>query len=171
MNLLQTIRAIEKTAALQPSIGTVVRNDVFRLNAAPVKQYGVFAWLQGEHTTNEESNLISYNFTFFYVDRLTFDHGNEVEVQSVGIETLENILHALPDLGLFPTDYSYRTFNQKFSDECAGVFCNVRLEAAKEGLCAAAFDFVENVGAFNLDFNKDFNCWVWENKERKIFFI
>ena len=66
MNLLQTIRAIEKTAALQPGVQSIVRNDVFRLNASPVAKYGVFAWLQNEHSTTEDSSFITYNFTFFW---------------------------------------------------------------------------------------------------------
>ena len=87
MNLLQTIRAIEKTAALQPGVQSIVRNDVFRLNASPVAKYGVFAWLQNEHSTTEDSSFITYNFTFFYVDRLTANKSNEIEIQSQGIET------------------------------------------------------------------------------------
>ena len=143
MNLLQTIRTIEKAAGLQPTVGTIVRGDVFRLNGHPSVRYGAFAWLQNEHTTSEDSDLITYNFTFFYVDRLTEDQGNETEVQSVGIETLENIIAMLPSLGLYPSNYSFRAFNQRFADDCAGVFCNIQLEAIKDGICDAAFSFLE----------------------------
>ena len=135
MNLYQTIQAIEATASRQPNIRTIVRNDVFRLNAVPDVKYGVFAWLQNEHTTDADSQLISWNFTFFYVDRLTEDKGNEVQIQSVGIETLENILQSLADRGIYPDTYSFRTFNQRFADECAGVFCNVQLQTSKDSLC------------------------------------
>jgi len=171
MNLLQTIRAIERTAAQQPNVGMIVRNDVFRLNASPVSKYGAFAWLQGEHTTDEESQLINYNFTFFYVDRLTSSKGNEIEIQSVGIETLENILRSLEDLGIFGGMASYRTFNERFSDECAGVFCQVTLQTAKDTLCAAAFDFVANDGDFNLDYNEDYKCLEWHTQDRTIYII
>jgi len=171
MNLIQTIRAIEKTAALQPNVGTVVRNDVFRLNASPVVRYGVVAWLQNEHTSNADTGIITYNFTLFYVDRLTANKSNEIAIQSDGIETLENILQNLPALGLYPSDYSFRTFNQRFSDECAGVFCNVSIEAAKDTICAEAYEFIENEGAFNLDYNADYHVWEWKTKERTIYFI
>lgn len=171
MNLYQVIRAVEKTAALQPTIGTIVRNDVFRLNASPVVRYGAFAWLQGEHATNGDGNMMQWAFTFFYVDRLTEDKGNEIAIQSTGIETLENILRSLEDLGIFAGEYTFQTFNQRFSDECAGVFCRVTLETAKDGLCPEAWDFLENEGAFNLDYNKDFHCWQWVTKERTIYFV
>lgn len=171
MTLFQAIRIIERLAAEQPGIGTVVRNDIFRLNSSPVVQYGAFAWLQGEHQTTAESGLITFNFTFFYVDRLTADKGNEVQVQSTGIDTLDNILRTLPDYGLYPTSYNFRTFNERFSDECAGVFCTVGLEAAKEGLCPQAFDSLSNNAEFNLDFNEDFKVWEWVTAERTIYFI
>lgn len=141
MNLFQVIRAIEKTAAVQAPVRTIVRNDVFRLNAFPSVNYGAFAWLQNEHRTSGDSDLVQWSFTFFYVDRLTADKGNEVQIQSTGIETLENILLALYDLGLFAGDYSFRTFNQRFSDDCAGVFTNVSFETTKDDLCGDAYTF------------------------------
>lgn len=145
MNLLQTIRAIEKAAADQPNVKTLVRNDIFRLNAIPDVKYGVVAWLQGEHTTAEPlSSLITYNFTLFYVDRLTEDKGNEVEIQSQAIEVLENILQELGEYGLFAGSHSFRTFNQRFSDECAGAFVVVSLEAQKDAICAEDFDIDNN---------------------------
>jgi hypothetical protein len=162
MNLSQTIRAIEKAAAMQPNVRTIVRNDVFRLNAQPDVRYGVVAWLQGEHATSADSQLVKYQFTLFYVDRLTEDKGNEVQIQSVGIETLENILRTLQDVGLFPAaDYYFRTFNQRFNDECAGAFCTVRLETTKNDLCAAYYDLVGDVSAFALE--KDGAGWKWVN--------
>ena len=97
MTLLDVIRKIEGVAARQPSISMIVRNDVFRISEAPDRKYGIFAWLQGDHTQPADSPLVNYAFTFFYVDRLREDRKNELEVQSVGISTLGNILEILRD--------------------------------------------------------------------------
>lgn len=167
MNLLQTIRIIEKTAALQPNVRTLVRNDVFRLNACPDVDYGVVAWLQGEHSTEDGSQLITYNFTLFYVDRLTADKGNELEIQSQGIEALSNIIDSLPALDIFPESYSFRPFNQRFVDECAGVFCTVSLQAAKDSLCAEAYDYLKSVREYSPDYNEDYKWWTWKVSEDK----
>ena len=153
MNLLQVIRAIEAAAMNQPPVQSIVRNDVFRLNALPDARYGVFAWLQGEHQAEADGDLMTYDFTFFYVDRLTFGKGNEIEIQSVGIEVLDNILRALERYGIMPGHATFRTFNQRFSDECAGVFCRVTLEAPKGTVCADEFP------DFNNDFNEDFKIF------------
>lgn len=171
MNLCQVIRAIERVAAQQPAIGTIVRNDIFRLNAAPSVRYGAFAWLQGDHRSTPGDSTITYNFTFFYADRLTENAGNEIEVQSVGIETLENILRTLEEAEIWPGEVTYTTFNQRFSDDCAGAFCQVSLMARKDGICPAEYEYLVNEGDFNLDFNEDFKVWVWHTKERDIFII
>ena len=121
MTLLDVIRIMEKAAANQPAVGMIVRNDIFRLNGFADARYGVFAWTQQQHATVSE-DLIRFSFTIFYVDRLTFDQSNQVEVQSVGIEVLGNIIRTMEDAGCFPGTATFTTFNQRFLDECAGVF-------------------------------------------------
>ena len=152
MTLKQVIKAIEIFASHQPSVNMVVQNDIFRLNACSDARYGVFGWTQGTHSGGIESNMFNYQFTFFYVDRLTEDKSNQIEVQSVGIETLDNIIRSLDGKGLFvDSSYTMQTFNQRFLDECAGVFCNVTISVPVASLCSESFgDFLQT------DFNEDF---------------
>lgn len=151
MTLSQVIQQIEQVAKEQPSLNMIVRNDVFRLNTVPNVRYGVFAWLQGRHTTDPEGDLMRFRFTFFYVDRLTADHRNELEVQSVGIETLSNIVRRLGDLGIYTTgEQDFQTFNQRFMDMCAGVYSTLTFEVPASAGCAEQF------GDFNDDYNDDF---------------
>lgn len=151
MTLLETIRAIERTAVRQPAVNTVVRNDVLRLNTLPDVRYGVVVWTQGQHVIGPD--IHTYAFTLFYVDRLTADKSNEVEVQSVGIQTLGNIIASLADAGIYAEDsWSAQTFNQRFEDECAGVFASVRLQVPADWVCPETWpDF--NASEFNDDFN------------------
>ena len=140
MTLLETIKAIEGVAKAQPSVRMVVPNDIFRLNATPSAQYGVFGWTQGQHEASLDSTLIRFRFTFFYVDRLTEDKGNEVEVQSTGVQTLDTVIRTLADMGIWADDYTFQTFNQRFLDECAGVFVSVRLTVPIGWTCPDEFD-------------------------------
>ena len=137
MTLLETITAIEVAASQQPSVNTIVRNDVFRLNTIPDAKYGVFAWTQGQHIIRED--LQTLVFTFFYVDRLTFNKENEVEVQSVGVQTIGNILRTLEEWGIGYEEWTAQTFNQRFLDECAGVFASVRLVVPGGSICPDDF--------------------------------
>jgi hypothetical protein len=150
MTLLETIRLIERVASAQPDVNMIVKNDVFRLNAASDARYGVFAWTQGQHEGSVYGPTHTFAFTLFYVDRLTASQGNQEEIQSVGVETLENILRTLEEQGVEVGTWTMQTFNQRFLDECAGVFCNVRLQVPIVGVCGEAF------GDFNDDFNDDF---------------
>lgn len=134
MTLYQTINAIEVAASRQPTINTIVRNDVFRLNAIPDVKYGVFAWTQGQHSVGQD--LQTFTFTFFYVDRLTSDRKNEVEIQSVGMQAIGNIILLLQEWGIPMQDWTAQTFNQRFLDECAGVFASVRIEVPVGYACA-----------------------------------
>lgn len=151
MTLTDTIRAIETIAGNIPSVSSIVRNDIFRLNSLPNAKYAVFGWTQGQHTASVESSLITFNFTFFYIDRLTADKRNELEIQSVGIQVLDNIIRSLEMQTVYADNqYTFTTFNQRFVDECAGVFTNVALTVPVTDLCE------ETYADFNDDFNEDF---------------
>lgn len=152
MTLQQVIKAFEVVASQQPSVNMIVQNDIFRLNSKSDAKYGVFGWTQGQHSASADSSWFTYSFTFFFVDRLKNDMSNQIEVQSVGIQTLDNILRELDELGFYiNSSYSFQPFNQRFLDECAGVFCNVSLQVPVNSLCSESFaDFVKK------DFNDDF---------------
>ena len=149
MTLSQLIRLFEGIAQQQPSINMIVQQDVFRLNSAPSLKYGVFAWTQGQHTGNI-NGMSAYSFSLFYVDRLKEDLSNQIEIQSVGCETLGNILRMLDEHDVEVSSYTIQTFNQKFTDECAGVFCNVTLSVLPTTGCAETYD------DYNNDYNNDF---------------
>ena len=88
------------------------------------------------------------------VDRLKNDRSNQIEIQSVGIQTLDNIIRTLEDMGIYAeTGYSFQVFNQRFVDECAGVMCRVSLSVPLNSVCNDRF------ADFNNDFNEDF--WIY----------
>ena len=153
MTLSGTIRYIERIALMQPSVKMVVPNDIFRLNATPSAEYAVFGWTQGQHSIGADDSYVTYSFTFFYVDRLTEDKGNQLEIQSVGITVLDNIIRTIIQAGVeVAGSYTFTSFNQRFVDECAGVFCAISLRVPLDSLCEDTyFDF-------NDDFNDDFNA-------------
>lgn len=153
MTLKEITNTIEAVALNQPSVNMVVRNDIFRLNTIQDARYGVFGWTQQQHTEEMDNDLLTFNFTLFYVDRLTEDKSNEVDIQSVGISTLSNIIRVLQERGIFADLWQYQTFNQRFHDECAGVYTNVALQVSVNSVCDETFP---DAGSFNEDYNEDF---------------
>ena len=149
MTLKEVISTIEAVAAQQPSVNCIVRHDVFRINSLPALRYGVFAWLQNQHNGRVASGMMSYSFTFFYVDLLNEDGSNRIEVQSTGCEVMGNLLAILDEIDIAVDSYTIQPFNQRFTDECAGVFCNVTLSVPTP-VC------VEGHPDFTKDFNEDF---------------
>ena len=169
MTLYQVIQAIEAVAGNQPSVRSIVRNDIFKLSSVPDARYGVFGWMQNSHASNADSSLIRWNFTFYYVDRLTDTHSNQVEAQSVGIETLTNIIKALRNAGIWATDYTFTTFNQRFADECAGVFALVTFETLAGSRCPEEYIIEADKGSFNISYNASFDVAVLgDDKEIKL---
>ena len=140
MTLKEITQAIERVALDQPAINMLVRNDIFRLNTYPKAKYGVFGWTQQQHMENMDDDIITYNFAFFYVDRLNEKRSNEVDIQSVGMTTLSNIIRALQDKGIYADSWEYQTFNQRFHDECAGVYCNIALDVNVNYTCDEEFN-------------------------------
>lgn len=150
MTLSEVIKAMEVVASQQPSIHSIVENDVFRLNKVTDAKYGVFSFVQGQHSSNTENDTISFQFNLFFVDRLKNDKSNQIHIQSTGIQTLENIIRKLDEMGIWSTSHSFQVFNQRFLDECAGVYANVTFQVPVSSVCPESF------ADFNNDFNDDF---------------
>lgn len=135
MTLYDIIRYMEGIASAQHTIRMIVENDIWKLDAEPSAEYGVFGFRQTEHNASLDSSIIHYGFELYYVDRLTNDKSNQIEVQSVGVQTLDNIVRAIGE-ELMVEDYRFSPFYQKFADECSGVICYVTIGAPVNTVCA-----------------------------------
>lgn len=151
MTLLQVIRIIETAAASQPSVNMIVRDNVLKLNSAPGAKYGAFVWTQGQHGESTDLDWRTWRFTLFYIDRVTRSRSNVTEIQSVGIETLSNVIRQLAET-FDVLDWTYDTFTQRFADECAGAWASVTFRAPLGDTCPEEYA----VGDFSDDFNADF---------------
>lgn len=139
MTLLETIRTLEAIALEQHSVAMVIENDVFKLNTIPNAKYAVFAYTQGRHTTSVSGDITTFQLTLFYIDRLTGDKSNQVEIQSTGTQVLRNILYMMSELDFEISSMPIQPFNQRFADECAGVYCEVSIGASNGCECMPGF--------------------------------
>lgn len=138
MTLSTIIGKLTDIAMRTPNVRSVIINDVYRENAFSGINYGVVAILQDEHSVGKD--IVTYNFTLVYVDRLTADKSNEVDVQSEGMLTLTNIINTLTaelDEVSIDDDVTFTAYNQRFADDCAGVYANVAISVESSmGLCS-----------------------------------
>ena len=136
MTLFDLIHAIKDVALKQPNVRTFVEGNIYeKLNANPSIEYDCVLVTQGAHSTSGEFN--NFNLNLFYVSRLVSDlEDNRLQIQSIGIEVLNNILKVLEDV--YDIEYNnltFNTFTERFSDETAGVYCTVTLITEKEIYC------------------------------------
>lgn len=141
MTLYQLIRLVEGIASSQPAVRSIVENDWAKINSIPDLEYGVFSFVQGVHSTRVEEDMITYQLTLIYIDRLISGSGksNQIQVQSTAVQVLTNILSSLNDEGVTVGDISIQPFNQRFADECSGAFTTVSLGVLKGNICPETF--------------------------------
>lgn len=137
MMLRDLIRLIDEYAERNPLVGLVVPNDIFRLNTLPDAVYPCLGWTQGQHRLASESGLVYFSLTVFYVDRLLADKSNELDIQSAGVGVLTDLVRFLEAHGAYSYgDVTFTPFNQRFTDECAGVYASVVFELPGETKCS-----------------------------------
>ena len=157
MTLYELVRKIERIASAQPTIRMIVENDIDKLNAVSEAQYGVFSFVQGQHSTTAQSDWVTYSLTLYYIDRLTEDDSNLLEVQSVGVQTLDNIVRNLTQTEpqIMVGNYSFQPFLHSFADKCAGVYMTVSIQVLRDSLCSEGYESVAKYD-LNDDYNSDY---------------
>lgn len=140
MNLKNVVDIIEYVAMKQPNIRQFAEGSVYDINKNPSNKYCNIVLTQREHTETEQTYI--FNFIIFYVDRLVDNlDSNRLQVQSAGISALSNIFRTLEQEYDFDfLNKTYTTYTERFTDECAGAYANVRIEVYKDMLCPELYD-------------------------------
>ena len=156
MTLFEIFKIINKVAVSEPNVNTVVNTgNIFDLNTENWQvKYGAFCAQQEKHVQN--GDFITYNFTLFYVDRLTDDKSNKLDVQSNAITTLMNVINGLKMIDLIDIDINvdYTTFTERFTASCAGAFCSLSVTSTSD-ICYD--EFINRINFRIGDFNYDYS--------------
>ena len=123
MTLSQIISIIKKIALDQPNIHSCV-DEFIALNTVDAKYSAVILQQQTHRRTND---FIQFNFYLGMADRLNEDKSNEIEVQSTGIQVINNIVSKLENLGFDTTMGSYNVFTERFLAEAAGCYVELSI--------------------------------------------
>lgn len=92
-------------------------------------------------TTDEDVNTISA--TIFAVDRLTNDSSNKLEVQSLCMSKITQILGTLEERVSNIQSNTLTPFTEKFSDLCGGMYGEFTLEYIGDGVCDEGLQYKE----------------------------
>ena len=113
--------------SLDPNIEFVVYGDVYELNHIQDVTYPAVVVTVGQHTSNLDSYNFNYRLNIFYVDRLTDDKVNKIDVHANAIIFINSLLKALDDEYII-SDYEIYNFNERFNDVCAGAYVSCRIQ-------------------------------------------
>lgn len=148
MKYFDFLRNIQDISASHVLVNEYGEGDIYEyLNTGEHKYPCVFLTVTNIGTSVSSTQI---NFTLFYTDRLVENGSNKTAIQSTGISVIKQILskyeqeHSEYDL----TSANYTPFTEKFSDMCAGVFCDVVLDNPIETL--EEYDSECNEGDFEL---------------------
>lgn len=138
MTLLEVVTNLKNIASSQPNVRTVTEGDVYDvMNTNPSVVYDVFHLTQQTHQEDEDYDY--YRFNLFYISRLVDDYDNRLQIQSIGKSVISRVINTFCDeYDLeYPdnTQLTYVSFTEKFTDLCAGVYCNVVLQIPKDLVC------------------------------------
>ena len=139
MTLFEIINKLKDIAISKPNINFVGDGDVYVLNSLPNIDYSVFFITQNEHSIYQDT--LTYSLNLFYIDRISDSEDNVLNIQSDGMLQLTNIINTLvfsEDVDV-EGDITFVPFIQRFADQCAGIYCNVR------------FIVENNLGSCNYD--------------------
>ena len=113
--------------SLDPNIEFVVYGDVYELNHIQDVTYPAVVVTVGQHTSNLDNYNFNYRLNIFYVDRLTDDKVNKIDVHANAIIFINSLLKALDDEYII-SDYEIYNFNERFNDVCAGAYVSCRIQ-------------------------------------------
>ena len=127
MNLKETIDKFNNIAISQPNVNDYIKSgNIYDLSENRNANFSVFCVTQGTHSYDFENGYNTFNFILYYVDRLTSDGNNKIEIQSTAIETLKNIIRTYSketDVDIATADFE--VFTESFAQLCAGAYTTI----------------------------------------------
>lgn len=140
MTLKSLIENIAKLAIEQKCINySMGGSSIYQLNPQKVDAYPVlFLSPTGEHLVSD--NYTTYEISLYYLDRLTEDSANDIDIYSASIEQLKNIIRGIADMeGVLKVADDYRITNfsdtESFDDRLAGGYTTIEVTVKNEDTC------------------------------------
>ena len=128
MRYFDFIKEIKEISTSHILVNEYGEGDIYEyLNNGEHKYPCIFLTVTNLTTTDSGTTI---NFTLFYTDRLVENQANKTSIQSTGISVIKQILSRYEQLHpeYLLSNVNYTPFTEKFTDMCAGVFCDVVIE-------------------------------------------
>ena len=138
---LQTLcTAIADMAKAQEIINSSsAGTDIYEVNTQTIKDYPMlYISPTGYHQVKD--NTTKFQLTLYYLDRLLNDSSNEMDILSVSIEQLKNLVRGIKGIeGVVAVDNEYQIVNwtdtENFNDRLAGAYATIVVEVVNDYIC------------------------------------
>lgn len=119
-------KIVEAAKMVDPNIGSTFYGDVYQLNHIQNVKYPAMVVTNSTHSGVMDEYYFQYRLNIFYVERLTDDQENKIDIHSNAITFLNSIVKEL-DENFIINNYEIECFNERFNDMCAGAYLSVDL--------------------------------------------
>lgn len=131
MNFIQIMKKLEAYSSSLPYVNEVNLGDIYEyLNGNPDVKYASVNIDINNSVRND--GLSSYSVYLYYVDRLTEDKSNWMEVKTTAEQVLNSIINYAAKIGDVNDGWTINYFEQQFADYCAGGYVQFNLEVPNE---------------------------------------
>lgn len=109
------------------------------INPHTVKSYPMlFTSPTGPNEVNTDTT--TYRLTLYWLDRLNTDNSNDIDIFSISIESLKDLIIGLNDIeGIISVDEEYEIRNftetERLNDRVAGAYTTIDIMVTNETLC------------------------------------
>lgn len=115
-------------------------SSIYQINDLTVVDYPIL-YTTPAGTHNVTPNYTSYELTLYYIDRLLEDNSNDVNIHSVGVEVLKNIINkikAVEDVVEVEDEYDIILFTdtEKMKDRCSGAYATIKVSVLNNTICS-----------------------------------
>lgn len=140
MKYKEIIKIIKNISLALPDVQSFYTGDVYEVNADQSVKYSSIVLTNQEHSFDNINDKFQYNFILFYIDRLTDDEANRVDVHTAAVSALKTIVRHLEDYDVIINDFKFNLFRERFNDSCAGAYASLSVDV-EDNDCNEDFDF------------------------------
>lgn len=131
MNFIQILNRLEAYSLSLPYVNSTNTGDIYEfLNGNPGVKYASVNIDINQSTRTD--NLVNYSIFLYYVDRLSEDKSNWMEIKTTAEQVLNSIINYAAKIGDVNDGWTINFFEQQFADYCAGGYVQFILEVPNE---------------------------------------
>lgn len=154
MTYKEIIKIIKNISLALPDVESFYTGDVYEINKDQSVKYGSVVLTNQEHSFDNVNDQFNYNFVLFYIDRLTDDENNRIDVQTAGINALTTVVKTIEEYGCIIDNVRYNVFKERFNDWCSGVYGTFSIQV-DDNDCVEEFEIItpEKLRAITINSN------------------